>query len=115
MTDTHDDVTCDCACAERADVWKDTAGYWRGLYHDSEQHIEQLRQPRKTDRGVIVYAALLVALVLFLTFTAGYWYRSTTRPMPCTETQVYVWADYPNDARCVSNIDHAAHSGETHR
>ena len=67
------------------------------------------------DWAQVTYATMLIGIVLFLTFTAGYWYRSTTRPMPCTDTQVYVWANYPNDARCVSNIDHTAHSGETHR
>jgi len=62
------------------------------------------------DWAQVTYATILAGIVLFLTFTAGYWYRST-RPMPCTETQVQVWVDYPNDVRCVSNIDHAAHSG----
>jgi len=109
--------------ARRIDLWSgqevrllryDDAG-WRTVdMNTGAQTITQVRQ-HKTDRGVFVYAALLAAIVLFLAFTAGYWYRSTTRPMPCTETQVYVWADYPDDARCVSNIDHAAHSGGTHR
>lgn len=62
--------------------------------------------------GAAVACALAVGVV------AGRWDSGgssrdlvVTPVMPCGSDEVYVWEDYPDEARCVSSTDHAAHAG----
>lgn len=57
-------------------------------------------------------AAGLVLIVAAVAFVMGHWVDSANNPaMPCLQTQVYVWSNYPSEARCVDATDHAHHGG----
>lgn len=42
---------------------------------------------------------------------AAYGQAPADRPMPCDETEVYVWASYPSRAVCEPAEDHDRHQG----
>lgn len=57
-----------------------------------------------------LFAAGAVLLLVAVAFVLGHWVDNANNPaMPCLQTQVYVWSDYPSEAHCVDATDHARH------
>lgn len=57
-----------------------------------------------------LFAIGTVLLLTVVAFVLGHWVNSAHNPpMPCLQTQVYVWDDYPSTATCVDATDHAHH------
>lgn len=57
---------------------------------------------------------LLMALIAFMVTTYAVFAVVNSwieRPMPCGKEYVYVWDDYPDHAKCVSQDDHHMHGG----
>lgn len=62
---------------------------------------------RTSDAGLVVLLSFIMALNVFILFKI----YDLSVLMPCAEHEVYVWSDYPDTARCVSDTDHAQHGG----
>ena len=56
----------------------------------------------------LIVGLMLVTVAVVAAFTADSDYSEPVPsgpPMPCEADEVYVWADYPNSALCIPNVE----------